>query len=201
MATATRPKPVTFDEFCFLVQEGQKADLIDGVIFMASPDNTDANRLFSWLIAVMKVYCQEKDLGEVYGSRVALRFDRINGPEPDILFVAKHRNEKIKRGFIDGRCDVAVEIVSPDSVDRDYAAKRHLYERNGVSEYWILDETKQTQLFLRLDKKGKYREVRLRRGVFHSAVLPGFFLRPHWLWQQPQPMLRKVLDEILAASA
>ena len=41
---------ITFEDFCFLVKDGQKADLIDGVIYMASPDNLDANRLSKWLI-------------------------------------------------------------------------------------------------------------------------------------------------------
>jgi hypothetical protein len=31
--------------FCALVREDHKADLIDGIIYLASPDNTDANRL------------------------------------------------------------------------------------------------------------------------------------------------------------
>src|SRR6516225_10140221 len=39
----------SFEEFCSVVPDGQKADLIDGVIYMASPDNTDAADLFGWL--------------------------------------------------------------------------------------------------------------------------------------------------------
>jgi hypothetical protein len=31
-----------FEEFLVLVEDGQKADLLDGVIYMASPDNTDS---------------------------------------------------------------------------------------------------------------------------------------------------------------
>src|SRR5579875_401901 len=65
----------TYDDFCALIREDQKADLIDGVIYMASPENTDANRLFGWLMAVMSTYAEEKQLGEVFGSRVACRFD------------------------------------------------------------------------------------------------------------------------------
>lgn len=39
---------VTFDEFCRLVRDGQKADLIDGVIYMASPDSRRSNKLTSF---------------------------------------------------------------------------------------------------------------------------------------------------------
>ena len=52
-ATATRTGVFTYDDFCSLVHDGQKADLIDGVIYMASPENTDAHELFGWLYTVL----------------------------------------------------------------------------------------------------------------------------------------------------
>ena len=46
-----QPKPhrFDFDDFCALVKDGQKADLIDGVIYMASPDSWETSLFFSWL--------------------------------------------------------------------------------------------------------------------------------------------------------
>src|SRR5208337_56801 len=73
MATASHVKPVTFNEFCFLVKDGEKADLIDGVIYMASPENTDANDLFEWLNSLLYSFVHRRKLGKVYGSRVAFR--------------------------------------------------------------------------------------------------------------------------------
>ena len=87
MATASHVKPVTFNEFCFLVKDGEKADLIDGVIYMASPENTDANDLFVWLVSLMRFFVDAEDLGKIYGSRVAFRLTDTNSPEPDIAFV------------------------------------------------------------------------------------------------------------------
>jgi hypothetical protein len=75
MSTASKLTSVTFDEFCFLVKDGQKADLIDGVIFMASPDNTDANSLNAWLCSLISIYAREKDFGKVFVSRVAFWLD------------------------------------------------------------------------------------------------------------------------------
>jgi Uma2 family endonuclease len=198
MATATRFQPYTFEDFCFLVKDGQKADLIDGVIYMASPDNTDANKLFLWVGGLMDDFAREKDLGEVYGSRVAFRLDDTNGPEPDVAFVAKKRLQLVKRGRVEGGPDLAVEIVSPDSVDRDYVKKRKQYEEAGVREYWIIDEIKQKVVLLRLGRDGKYREARPTKGAFRSKVLPGFYLRPQWLWQSPLPSKVKILAQMLA---
>lgn len=197
MATVSRAKPYTFADFCVLVKDGQKGDLIDGVIYMSSPDNTDANELFVWLLSLMHDFAELFDLGKIYGSRVAFRLDENNSPEPDIGFVKKKRLRHVKRGRVDGPPDLAVEIVSPESVERDYKKKRRQYEHARVSEYWIIDEDLKKVTLLRLDSKGKYREVRPRQGVLHSLVLPGFWIRVEWLWQETRPRKADALSEIL----
>jgi Uma2 family endonuclease len=198
MASAPRIQRFTFDDFCVLVKHGQKADLIDGVIYMASPDNTNANELAAWLISLVYDYVQVKRLGKVYHSRVALRLDDWNSPEPDLLFMRTSRLHLVKKGFIAGPADLAVEIVSPESIERDYQKKRALFEAAGVLEYWIVDEMKHQVTLLRLSRKGKYRQVRPKNGELQSQVLPGFWFRPEWFWQDPLPMKMEILEQILA---
>lgn len=197
MSRAARLAPYTFEDFCALIRNGQKADLIDGVIYMASPDNTDANSLFMWLGGLIHLFLEEKGLGKVYGSRVAFRLGETNGPEPDIAFVRSDRLHLVKRGFVQGGPDLAIEIVSPESEERDYVKKRKQFEEAGVPEYWIVDEPKQKVTLLRLGKEGTYREVRPKKGIFTSKALSGFWLRVEWLWQEPLPKTLTVLREIL----
>lgn len=197
MSTAAKSRLVDFDEFCLLVKDREKADLIDGVIHVASPDNTDANRLNGWLYTLMSVFARQKDLGQVYVSRVAFRLDQWNGPEPDIAFVCKDRLHRVKRGRVEGAPDLAVEIVSPDSVERDYGKKRSQYERFKVEEYWIVDELEKKVTLLGLQKNGRYREARPKGGALQSRVLPGFHLRPEWCWQDPLPRELDILQDML----
>lgn len=198
MSTTPRFQPFTFDDFCTLVKDGQKADLIGGVIYMASPDNTEAADLFVWLIALMHDLAERFDSGKVYGSRVAFKLDETHSPEPDIGFVRRERLAAVRRGHVKGPPDLAVEIVSPDSIDRDYKKKRAMYERFGVSEYWLIDEMKRKVTLLRLDRKGNYREVRPRKGKLHSEVMPGFWIRPEWMWLETRPKKADALAELLA---
>ncbi len=197
------PKPaiardcVTFDDFCLLVKEGQKADLIDGVIYMASPDNLDGFRLSKWLMGLTDDYVNEKDLGEIFGIRIAFRLDFDQSPEPDIGFVQKSRLHLAKRGYFNGPPDAAFEIVSPESIERDYEKKRHQYEEYGVREYWIIDEMEQLVTLLRLNKRGKFQEVRAKAGIFSSEVIDGFWLDPNWLWQTPRPKKSAILEQLL----
>lgn len=200
MATGTRTACYTFEDFCALIPDGQKADLIDGVIYMASPDNTDADALFMWLGTLLYQFVRRMRLGRVFGSRVAFRLDHRNGPEPDLSFVRKSREYLIKRGHVAGPPDVAVEIVSPDSIERDYEKKRQQYQEARVREYWIIDEIEQTVLWLRLDSKGKYREVKPRKGLLFSQVIEGFWLDPKWLWQESLPEHEDILKQLISGA-
>jgi len=188
----------TYEDFCALIREDQKADLIDGVIYMASPENIDAGRLFLWLSTVMSTYAEEKQLGEVFGSRIACRFDDRSAPEPDILFVRNEHADRLHRGGVEGAPDLVIEIVSPDSVERDYEAKRQQYQRFQVPEYWIIEEEKSV-LLLRRNRRGRYQEIQPRRGVFRSEVLTGFWLDPSWLWP-PRPSRLAIIQQLLAGT-
>src|SRR5262249_39165434 len=152
-------------------------DLIDGVIYVASPENLGANDLFGWLFWLISGFVDIRELGKVYGSRVAYRLTDKNSPEPDIGFVATRHFGRLRPGHVLGPPDLAVEIVSPESVHRDYVLKRKQYERYGVREYWIVDEMERCVTLLRLGSDGKYREVRSRRNELRSKVVSGFWLR------------------------
>ena len=43
MGINTKVGTYTFEDFCRIIKDGEKGDLIDGEIYMSSPDNTDAN--------------------------------------------------------------------------------------------------------------------------------------------------------------
>jgi Uma2 family endonuclease len=199
MGIKARPGCFTYEDFCALVREDQKADLIDGVIYMASPENIDANDLFCWLLTIMHIYAEERGLGRVFGSRVACRLDDRNAPEPDILFVRNEHADRLHRGGVEGAPDLVVEIVSPDSVERDYEDKRKQYQRFKVPEYWIIDEEEKSVLLLRRNRRGRYQEIQPRRGVFRSEMLTGFWLDPSWLWQ-PRPSRLAIIQQLLAGS-
>lgn len=52
---------------------------------------------------------------------------------------------------------LAIEVVSPESIKRDYRYKRSEYAASGVEEYWIVDPLEQKVTILVLDE-GLYEE-------------------------------------------
>lgn len=92
---------------------------------------------------------------------------------------------------------MAVEIISPESVDRDRVEKFEEYQAVGIREYWLIDPQRQKAEFYALRKNGRYAIVPLDKdGKFHSTVISGFFLRVEWLWQTPFLQTEDVLREI-----
>ena len=55
-----------------------------------------------------------------------------------LLYVSNER-AGILRDPVRGAPDLVIEIVSPSSRRTDEVAKRKLYERVGVREYWVVD--------------------------------------------------------------
>ena len=53
---------------------------------------------------------------------------------------------------------LVVEVVSPESIKRDYRYKRSEYAAIGINEYWIVDPTEQQVTLLVLDE-GLYEET------------------------------------------
>src|SRR5947209_17067045 len=89
---STREDLVTVDEFYRLIPDGLKADLLNGVIYMASPDSRRSNSLTSFIDSLLVMYNAAKKLGgEVKSSRFAFRLTRYRAPEPDVAYVRPER--------------------------------------------------------------------------------------------------------------
>jgi Uma2 family endonuclease len=190
---------LTVDDFYACVEDGRKADLIDGVIYMASPDSPRANDLNTFLCALLRMYVQARQLGgTVYVNRVAFELTLLRAPEPDLAYVRPERMNLVTRRGVQGAPDLAVEIVSRDSRTRDYVEKKQLYQDAGVSEYWIIDAVTRHAEFWRLTD-GRYDLVRLERNaIFRSEVLPGFWLDVDWLVGDSLPNEYDCLRQLLA---
>lgn len=200
MATRTRSGCYGFADFLELIRADQKADLIDGVIYMASPENVDHNDLVSWLGTMLRLFLEERGLGRLTINKVAYRLSEKNAPEPDLAFVRSERSGIIKPGYVDGPPDLAVEVVSPDSVERDYGDKRRRYEAAGVGEYWIIDPDEKRATFLVGGPSG-FVEATLDGTSFRSRVLPGLAIDTRWLWQRPLPATLPIVQAMLARSS
>lgn len=111
----------------------------------------------------------------------------------DLLFVSNQHVDWLRPTYLDGPADLVIEVVSPESVERDRVTKLAEYEAAGISEYWLVDFLRREALFHRLGDDGRYHLVPVDAdGFYRSAVLRGFRLRVSWLWQRPLPPIAAV---------
>jgi len=189
---------MTFEEFLDWCDEDTWAEWVDGEVIVFSPARDRHQGVSDFLISVLKFYVELRGLGWVRSAPFLMRLpNRPSGREPDILFVAKDRLAIIQETYLDGPADVVVEIVSPESVGRDRGDKFLEYETAGIKEYWFIDPDRRQTEFYRLGEGGQYQLViGGAEGVFHSQVIPGFWLKIQWLWQDPWPSPVRVVAEI-----
>jgi Uma2 family endonuclease len=123
--------------------------------------------------------------GAFYGSRFAFALTAFRAPEPDVAFVRTERLTLVDDRRMVGGPDIAVEVVSRDSRQRDYGEKKQLYADAGVAEYWIIDPLQRRCEFHRLHE-GRHELVPLEHNrIFRSAVLERFWLDVEWLLENP----------------
>ena len=91
---------------------------------------------------------------------------------------------------LNGAADLAVEIISDESVTRDRREKFAEYAKAGVSEYWIIDPRLGRYSFraYALADEDYFIEIPGdREGKVHSVIVPGFIFDPNWVGLDPLP--------------
>jgi Uma2 family endonuclease len=178
---------MTEEEFEAWCDEDVKAEYVDGEVIVHSPVSTRHSDMVLFLAGLMRLVVQQHDLGRILGPELQVRLRPGLRRVPDLLFVAKERADRIQPTLVEGAPDLIVEVVSPDSVERDWREKYWEYQTAGVGEYWVVDLEYQRLAVYRLDEQSRYQAVPAEEGVYRSQVLPGFWLRAGWLWQEPLP--------------
>lgn len=117
-------------------QQETAVEWVDGELILMSPITVQHDELCNWLSRLLAIYAEDHDLGTVHGPEVQVRFATIpSRRQPDVVFLSKTNRHRLCEKYIEGPPDLIVEIVSPDSIDRDWHDKFKEYELAGVGEY------------------------------------------------------------------
>ena len=131
-------------EDIYNLPDGQRAELIDGELYMMATPGRIHQRLVMELSFRIRNYIGSKNGDcEVYPSPFAVFLNENNEIylEPDISVICD-KNKLTDEGC-KGAPDWVIEIVSSSSRSMDYNKKLFKYRTAGVREYWIVDPIKQ----------------------------------------------------------
>ena len=181
----------------------KKAELIEGVVYMASAvrytrHGWPEGNLAAWLVYYNTL---TPGLGRVHNSTVHLDLD--NEPQPDLMLrlpVAAGGASRIDAdGYVDGPPELVIEVAA-SSVSYDLHQKLGAYRRNGVREYLVhrVDDGLLDWFVLR---DGVYeRQEPDARGNLHSTVFPGLTLDVAALLRGDLMGMRAVVEAAVAAA-
>ena len=190
----TKPSRLSCDEFfAWLDEDNKHSEWADGVIVRHGTISRVESSLKGFVMVAMQLFVEDHDLGDMTYSPFRMRLAH-SSCIPEIAFIAKENEHRLKTYWLEGPADLIVEIVSPESRERDRGDKFREYKQSGVREYWLLDPERRSAEFYVLGVDGRYALVPIDdQGRFHSAVLAGFWLQVDWLWQDPLPSIWDVL--------
>jgi Uma2 family endonuclease len=194
-AITTEPETIppsvraTFEEY-LRMEEPTMSEWIDGEVIFMAPASAKHQQLGSFLEKILGLFVEVHGLGEVFRAPYPMRIELPRrGREPDVFFVSREHAYRVTPTYLDGAADLAIEIISPDSVVRDREEKFGEYEGAGVEEYWLIDPEKMTAEFFELGEDRHYQLANCDQGIYYSKVMPGFALQLSWLWQHPLPTI------------
>ena len=85
-------------------------------------------------------WLESHPVGQAYLSPFDVVFSRFDVVEPDLLYLSNERAAAVLTMRTSrARLNWSWKSALPSTRKRDETIKRRLYERAGVSEYWIVD--------------------------------------------------------------
>jgi Uma2 family endonuclease len=168
---------VEFERRYYAMASIQKAELVEGTVYMAFPLHFRSHaKPHALIISWLGIYCAatpEVDLG----NNATVRLDINNEYQPDALLrlTAGGQSSISQDDYIEGAPELIVEVAA-SSAANDLHDKKEVYRRNGVQEYLVWQVYEQRLDWFRL-QDGDY--VTLKpdsNGMIRSQIFLGLIL-------------------------
>ncbi len=188
-------RPITFEQW---VDRGGRElyELVNGSMVEMMAAQLEHERLCVWLLTLLNVFVGERGLGEVLGSRTAVRITEFGGRLPDIVFVRAGRDDIMRQRGIYAEPDLVVEIRSPGDRPSDLTALEAEYRTLGVHEIWFIDpKNRHVRVLSRRDEG--YEEQVISTGALSSEVVPDFTIDIQWLWDDKRPEVFGLIQQMM----
>jgi len=158
--------------------DNNRYELIGGELFVSHAPGLSHQRVLHNLQLEFGSYLKANPIGIIVPGPGMILSD-YDAVIPDICFVRNERWDEVVTGEKFTRAvDLVIEIISPGKENRarDLVAKRRLYAKYGVKEYWIVDRENLSVSILRLRETLENVATLTNDEQITSPLLPGFQL-------------------------
>lgn len=128
-----------YDKWEQLPDDGNRYEVIDGVLFMSTAPGARHQRSVGRLFQHAGLPLEASEIALAYMAPIGLIMPGADPVQPDFLLIRSERMSIVAEdGRIRGVPDLIAEVLSPNNPELDTVTKRAAYARAGVPEYWIV---------------------------------------------------------------
>jgi Uma2 family endonuclease len=173
---------LTYRDFVLFPDDGRRHEIIDGEHYVTPSPTRRHQELVGRLFFEIELFLREHPgPGRVFVAPFDVLFTRWDVVEPDLLFIAGDQADILTAENVQGAPALVIEILSPETRKTDEQAKRHLFDRGGVREYWLVDPDRDLVMVFRRTPDGVFPlEAELSReagAVLGTPLMPGLAIR------------------------
>jgi Uma2 family endonuclease len=180
---------LTYDDFLLFPDDGKRHELIAGEHCVTPSPNVKHQGILTELFWALRSHMETRPTGRVFCAPLDIVLSPHDVVEPDLFYISHERaTEVLTPQNAQGAPELVIEIASTSTRKRDETVKRRLYERHGVSEYWVVDPELETiRVFRREgDRLDRALELTSERGdVLTTRLLPGLEISLTRIFAEP----------------
>ena len=154
--------------------DGNRYELIEGELYVSTAPGLPHQFVLQNLQVALVNFLRKNPIGRVVPGAGAV-FSNFDAIIPDLVFVSNQRwSEIVANNRFNAAPDIVIEVLLPGAENRrrDLIAKRRLYQKYGVHEYWVVDQENEAVQSYRFTKDDEH--TFNSSDTLMSELLPGF---------------------------
>lgn len=179
----TRPMSttkLTYADYQRLPDDGRRYEVLDGEVVVSASAGSPHQAIQIALAAELYLRIQRPGLGRAF-TDLDCELTPHDIVRPDLLVVLPEHCGRILPTHVRGTPDLAIEILSPGTAQRDRGDKLRRYEAAGTPEVWLVDGL--ARCVTQFVHDGERLQQRPRSGTeVELAILPGIRIPLTDLW-------------------
>jgi len=161
-----------------LPDDGKRYEIIDGELYVSKQPHWHHQFTCMRLGRFLDEWNEQTGMG-VVNAAPGLIFADDDDVAPDVIWLSRERRTKVlgADGKLHAAPELVIEVLSPGSSNerRDREAKRKLYSRRGVDDYWIVNwQRQQIEIYRREQAALTLAATLYAQDTLTSPLLPGF---------------------------
>lgn len=170
-----------YADYLRLPDDGRRYEIIEAVLYVANAPEYDHQ--FAVTKAITRLV-SDRNLGVVLTAPFEVHLSESTRPvQPDVLFIRAAHQPRAGVKFFEGAPDLIIEVISPSSIRQDRQIKFDVYEKAGVTEYWLADpKTRSVEVYTLSNGEYALHGQFIADELITSTVLSGLTIKTSTLF-------------------